>query len=272
MLVDADMEAGGALLRENATINGMRHVEWVSARPLATLGAAPDTQVLMATTASVSMDQNGVLLAQRLGAHLPIDERRGSPEQRLWHVRARHIVHATGALERPIVFQDNDRPGIMLASGARSYLHRLRACCRSEGSSLRPTTTRIAPHSTGMPLAFRLLASWTSGPRDAVHCVSARGGRRDSCAVTNRWSREAIGRRPGTARSRSRSNTWRDARDRRPTCSPCLAAGSPTSICTYSSAAPPRTTPGWEQPYRQRRSRGNRSSGRRGAKCRSPAV
>jgi sarcosine oxidase subunit alpha len=123
ILVDADTEAGGALLREEARINGAPALEWVSAT-MATLGAAAETRVLTATIACALMDQNGVLLAQRLGAHLPIDERGDRPEQRLWHVRARRIILATGALERPIVFQDNDRPGIMLASGARSYLHR----------------------------------------------------------------------------------------------------------------------------------------------------
>jgi sarcosine oxidase, subunit alpha len=123
ILVDADTEAGGALLRETSSIDGGRARRWVTAT-MDALGAAPDTRVLLATTACVMMDQNGVLLAQRIGAHLPVDERASVPEQRLWHVRARRIVHATGALERPIVFQDNDRPGIMLAAAARSYLHR----------------------------------------------------------------------------------------------------------------------------------------------------
>ena len=37
---------------------------------------------------------------------------------------ARRIVFATGAIERPLVFADNDRPGVMLASAALAYLHR----------------------------------------------------------------------------------------------------------------------------------------------------
>jgi sarcosine oxidase subunit alpha len=70
------------------------------------------------------LDQNGVIVAQRIACRLSPSARGGLCEQRLWHVRAKAIVLATGALERPIVFQDNDRPGIMLASGARAYLHR----------------------------------------------------------------------------------------------------------------------------------------------------
>jgi sarcosine oxidase subunit alpha len=47
---------------------------------------------------------------------------RSRPEERLWHIRARRVVLATGALERPIAFADNDRPGIMLAGAARRYV------------------------------------------------------------------------------------------------------------------------------------------------------
>ena len=44
--------------------------------------------------------------------------------ERLWRIRAKQVVLATGALERPLVFANNDRPGIMLASVLRTYLHR----------------------------------------------------------------------------------------------------------------------------------------------------
>ena len=43
------------------------------------------------------------------------------PRERLWQVRAREVVLATGAIERPLVFPDNDRPGVMLADAARRY-------------------------------------------------------------------------------------------------------------------------------------------------------
>ena len=46
------------------------------------------------------------------------------PRERLWQVRAERVMLATGAIERPMVFPGNDRPGIMLAGAARTYLHR----------------------------------------------------------------------------------------------------------------------------------------------------
>ena len=123
IVVEADVEVGGALRWDDAIIGGRPAMDWVKGAR-AELDAAPETRVLTSTIAALAMDQNGMLLAQRIGALLPAHARGSLPEQRLWHVRAQRIVLATGALERPIVFPDNDRPGIMLASAARSYLAR----------------------------------------------------------------------------------------------------------------------------------------------------
>jgi sarcosine oxidase, subunit alpha len=123
VLVEADDELGGALLRETATIGNSPALAWV-AKTEEVLGQAPDMRVLRSATAAVVLDQNGVIVSQRVAARLPPATRGGLPEQRLWHVRARAIVLATGALERALVFPDNDRPGILLAGAARAYLHR----------------------------------------------------------------------------------------------------------------------------------------------------
>lgn len=122
MLVEADVVAGGALLRDADTVDGQPAAAWVS-NASATLRNS-GTLVLTSATAAVALDQNGMIVAQRIGANRAVSEAGGLPEQRLWHVRARAIILATGALERPIVFQDNDRPGIMLTGAARAYLRR----------------------------------------------------------------------------------------------------------------------------------------------------
>ena len=49
--------------------------------------------------------------------------RKGTREL-LWKVRAKRVILATGAHERPIVFGNNDLPGVMLASAVSTYLHR----------------------------------------------------------------------------------------------------------------------------------------------------
>jgi len=112
---------GGALCREARTIDGVAADVWLDAAERE-LRAAPEVTVLTSTTAAMPLDQNGMWLAQRVGGLLPVSARGHTPEQRLWQVRARAIVLATGALERPLVFPDNDRPGIMLAGAARHYL------------------------------------------------------------------------------------------------------------------------------------------------------
>jgi sarcosine oxidase subunit alpha len=87
---------------------------------VSTLEALPNTQVLARTTAVGYYDHDLVALAQGVagggGAALP--------RERLWLVRASRVVLATGALEQPLIFSNNDRPGIMLAGAALQYLRR----------------------------------------------------------------------------------------------------------------------------------------------------
>ncbi|MGH6933300.1 MAG: sarcosine oxidase subunit alpha family protein, partial [Dongiaceae bacterium] len=121
MLCDEQQELGGTLLASNDIIDGRPAVEWLAA-VIAELRSLPEVRLLPRTTAFGYYDHNYLVLAERCGEHLPPDI--GSYKQRQWKVRARHVILATGAIERPLVFADNDRPGIMLASAARIYLNR----------------------------------------------------------------------------------------------------------------------------------------------------
>ncbi|HEX4931758.1 MAG TPA: glycine cleavage T C-terminal barrel domain-containing protein, partial [Gemmatimonadaceae bacterium] len=165
ILVEADADLGGALLRDEDTLDGAPAQRWID-EVRATLGSAPETIVLTATTASMQLDQNGMLLAQRIGADLPAAARGNRPEQRLWQVRARRVILATGALERPIVFPDNDRPGIMLAGAARAYLRRY-ALAPDRGIVFTTNDdgyrTALAWHAAGVPVAH-IVDTRPSGP------------------------------------------------------------------------------------------------------------
>ena len=126
MLCDEQSEFGGSLLSQDpeiaARIEGRPALAWL-ARNLAALAANPRVTLLPRTTAFGYFPHNLLSLNQRLTDHLaaiPAD----SPRERQWQVRAREVVLATGAIERPLVFPGNDRPGIMLASAARTYLNR----------------------------------------------------------------------------------------------------------------------------------------------------
>jgi heterotetrameric sarcosine oxidase alpha subunit len=80
-----------------------------------------NVRLLPRTTAFGVYDHGTVGLVERVTDHLGPTT---TPRQRLWMVRARQIVIAAGAIERPLVFAGNDRPGVMLASAARTYVNR----------------------------------------------------------------------------------------------------------------------------------------------------
>ncbi|MBV9858851.1 MAG: sarcosine oxidase subunit alpha family protein [Alphaproteobacteria bacterium] len=123
MLADEQAEPGGGLLAAAERVEDRPAPEWVAAA-VAELRSLPETVVLPRTTAFGYYDQNYLMLAERRTDHLGAAAPSGVARQRLWHVRARHVVLATGAHERPMIFPDNDRPGIMLASAAACYATR----------------------------------------------------------------------------------------------------------------------------------------------------
>ncbi|MFJ7216247.1 2Fe-2S iron-sulfur cluster-binding protein [Amycolatopsis sp. NPDC098790] len=85
-------------------------------------GEAPEGVRFLSRTTAFGVYDDGFVLALERRAEPAAPER--ISRQRVWRIRAKRIVIATGAHERPIVFPDNDRPGIMLASAARTYLNR----------------------------------------------------------------------------------------------------------------------------------------------------
>src|SRR5262245_8798066 len=123
VLIDEQSEAGGSLLGGTDLIGGSAATEWVQAT-VAELATFPDVRHLQRTTAFGHYDDGFVLALERRTDHLGNAAPARLSRQRVWRIRARHVLIATGAHERPIVFADNDRPGIMLAHSARTFLHR----------------------------------------------------------------------------------------------------------------------------------------------------
>ncbi|WP_211882984.1 2Fe-2S iron-sulfur cluster-binding protein [Pseudarthrobacter albicanus] len=129
MLMDDQPELGGSLLSGSTapelaeTIEGKPALEWV-ADVEAELVSGAESTVLNRTTAFGAYDANYVIAVQNRTDHLSSPSAPGVSRQRIWHVRANQVVLAPGAHERPLVFENNDRPGIMLASAVRSYLNR----------------------------------------------------------------------------------------------------------------------------------------------------
>lgn len=122
-LVDEQPEAGGSLLGTLQSVNGQPGAEW--ARGIVEeLRQHPEVTHLQRTTVFGLYDDGLALAVQRRTDHLGTAAPQTALRQRVWRIRARQIIVAAGAHERPVVFADNDRPGILLAGSARTYLHR----------------------------------------------------------------------------------------------------------------------------------------------------
>ncbi|MFG2122785.1 sarcosine oxidase subunit delta family protein [Streptomyces sp. NPDC048710] len=117
ILADDQPEPGGSLLGTG------EHADWVAATR-ARLESAPEVRVLRRTTVFGHYDDNHLLAVERRTNHLGADAPEHVSRERVWRIRARRVVLATGAHERSLAFGDNDRPGVMLAASARTYLHR----------------------------------------------------------------------------------------------------------------------------------------------------
>ncbi len=124
MLVDESGHIGGWLLRERATIGKESGQQW-AIRMRDELVSRDNVQVLEQTTAFGYYDHDLVALTERL----PAISRTDQPAERMWRVRAKQVILATGSIERPLVFANNDLPGIMLAGATRAYLHQFAVRC-----------------------------------------------------------------------------------------------------------------------------------------------
>ena len=122
VLVDENAEAGGTLLSEpHLQIDGRPVWDWLASE-LSVLKAL-GVRIMTRTTAIGYYHQNMVGLVEKLTDHLPTLPA-DTPRERLWRVRAGWVVLAQGAIEKPLVFNGNDRPGVMLAGAAQTYLNR----------------------------------------------------------------------------------------------------------------------------------------------------
>ncbi|MEQ9490328.1 MAG: sarcosine oxidase subunit alpha family protein [Alphaproteobacteria bacterium] len=119
ILVDERETFGGWLRFDNMTIEGAPAMDWVS-KTVADLQAMPDVRLLSRATVFGYYDHNMLYAVERVQDHVAAPAEY-MPRQRMWNIRARRVVLAAGAIEQPLAFGDNDRPGVMMAGAARGY-------------------------------------------------------------------------------------------------------------------------------------------------------
>jgi sarcosine oxidase subunit alpha len=121
ILTDENPWLGGQLLCNAQVIGGREARDWATDVE-AELRSLPNVRILTRTTVTGAYDNGTFGALERVGLHKPA--RPNLPRECFWRIVAGRAILATGAMERPIAFPMNDRPGIMMASAVRSYLNR----------------------------------------------------------------------------------------------------------------------------------------------------
>ncbi|MBF9047066.1 sarcosine oxidase subunit alpha family protein [Rhodobacterales bacterium LSUCC0031] len=118
ILCEQSAQWGGRAPIDGVEIDGQPAADWVDAA-VAELAQMPHVDLRLRLMAAGVYDHGYVIGYERLGDHAPGQD---TPRHRLWRIRAGRIIAATGALERPLSFAGNDKPGVMLASAMRDYV------------------------------------------------------------------------------------------------------------------------------------------------------
>ncbi len=171
LLVEQDRQLGGALL----SLPRAASEAWLAAVE-AELAALPNITILRRTAAFGAYDHDVFGAVERLWDHVERPPE-GEPRQRYWLIRCKRAVLASGALEQPLVFAGNDRPGVMLAGAVRSYLNRYAVLA---GRQVLVATNNDSAYGTAAELAaagaaVTLLDSRPEVPKTLADFVDARG-------------------------------------------------------------------------------------------------
>ena len=123
LLVDEKNELGGSTLFQNEEFNKIENQsssEWLK-KQIQELKDLKNLEVKVRTSVAAYHGYNYLLARENLTDHLEKKDKQNKVRQRLLKIRAKKVILATGALERPLVFNNNDRPGIMLSSAVKKY-------------------------------------------------------------------------------------------------------------------------------------------------------
>ncbi|MEX0339348.1 MAG: sarcosine oxidase subunit alpha family protein, partial [Arenibacterium sp.] len=148
ILADEEARMGGRLLSEVEDIGGQPGMSWVG-DVLAELAAMENVRLMPRTTVTGAYDQGTYGALERVRHHSGVRDD-GAPLETFWRIAAKQAVLAAGALERPVAFRNNDRPGIMMAGAVRTYLNRYGV---SPGKAVSVFTNNDSGHRTARDLA-----------------------------------------------------------------------------------------------------------------------
>ena len=131
ILVDDKNTLGGSTLyqnNENFMVDNEISKNWLT-KEINELNKLKNLTIKTRTSIAAFHSYNYLLAKEILTDHLPLDKKNDGIRQRLWKIRAKKVIIATGAIERPLVFNNNDRPGILLANSVNKYLNFYGVAC-----------------------------------------------------------------------------------------------------------------------------------------------
>ena len=161
IIADEQSEFGGTLLASNEKFDSQSANDWLVAI-FSQLSSLRNVKCLTRSTVFGYYDHNFLTILERCTDHLGITASSG-PRQYMHKVRAKQVVLATGAFERPLVFAHNDIPGVMQASSVSTYINRF---------SVAPGNKLVL--ATSNDNAYRTAIDWHNAGREVVAIIDSR--------------------------------------------------------------------------------------------------
>lgn len=176
MLVELDPRFGGSTNWSGEVIDGMAAAEWAELM-VRDLSSRANVRLLPRSTAWGYYDDNTIAVVERVTDHRA-EAAEGEPRHRHWTIRAGNVVLATGALERPLVFPGNDRPGVMLANAAQRYANEFGVLA---GERIAVFTNNDSAYRAAAALkdagsTIAAIVDMRESVSDAAHAIAARIG------------------------------------------------------------------------------------------------
>ena len=123
LLVDEKPNLGGSTIYQNSNffkINNQNSGSWLE-KEINEMKKIKNLEIKTRTSVAAFHGYNFLLARENLTDHLPIEQRKGKTRHKLLKIRAKKVITATGSIERPLIFDNNDRPGILLSSAVKKY-------------------------------------------------------------------------------------------------------------------------------------------------------
>ena len=151
LLVDEKPNLGGSTIYQNSDhfrINNQNSSSWLE-KEINEIKKLKNLEIKLRTSVAAFYSYNFLLARENLTDHLSIEQRKNKIRQRLLKIRAKKVITATGSIERPLIFDNNDRPGILLSSAIKKYADYYGVAC---GENIIILTNNDSAYETALSL------------------------------------------------------------------------------------------------------------------------